>query len=261
MGIEMSIIDFYDPLLYDLNVGPGSRVSTIYLAEVKRRGCSPILDLGCGTGDVLLLLANAGFEVAGLDLSPGMLAKCKQRIDAEASGAANRIQLFEGRMESFRLNQTFGHIIIPNDGIAHLLDVQALRSAFDACHAHLCDGGNMTLDISFFDVEYLGRYVGREQEYLRDRGHFALDNGGAVQVWEETQFNQETEILTAKFRYEFLDDSSTVVKTYYRRLLLCPRRPSEVVLALEVAGFVDIHAERLSKEEPTGWIIRASKRQ
>lgn len=250
--------EFYDPFLYDLNVGPGSRVGALYLMEVKT-GNGPVLELGCGTGDVLLPLANAGFEVAGLDVSKAMLDKCRERIRSEASAAANNIQLIEGRMESFSLNQKFEHIIIPNDGIAHLLDEQSLRSAFNNCYAHLRAGGRMTLDISFFDVAYLGRYAGSAQEYLRDRGHFPVSNDGAIQVWEQTQYNQTSGILTAAFRYEFLDRSSTVIKTYYRRLFLCPRRRSEVVLALEVAGFVDINADRIGEEEHAGWIIRANK--
>jgi len=252
--------EFYDPYLYDLNVGPGSRVGDIYLAEAKRRK-GPILEIGCGTGDVLLPIARAGFEVVGLDMSRAMLDRFRERISSERPSIAKNIELIEGRMESFFLPRSFQQIIIANDGIAHLLDGQSLRSTLNNCYTHLAPGGGLALDISFFDVQYLGRFIGSEREILRDRGCFSLSNNGAIQVWEQTQYDHEEGVLTANFRYELLDEFYNVIRTYYRRLRLHPRRPSEVALALEVVGFVNVQLERLERleEESAGWILRASK--
>ena len=41
---------------------------------------STVLELGCGTGRVLLPLAAAGIEVVGLDQSPAMLAIPRQKL-------------------------------------------------------------------------------------------------------------------------------------------------------------------------------------
>lgn len=38
----------------------------------------PLLELGCGTGRVALALAEAGFSVVGVDLSPAMLRICRE---------------------------------------------------------------------------------------------------------------------------------------------------------------------------------------
>ncbi len=35
--------------------------------------CGSVLDVGCGTGDITVALHDAGFDVSGLDISPGML--------------------------------------------------------------------------------------------------------------------------------------------------------------------------------------------
>lgn len=43
-----------------------------------------ILDLGCGTGRHSVALAQLGYEVTGVDLSPGMLALARRRADAAA---------------------------------------------------------------------------------------------------------------------------------------------------------------------------------
>lgn len=58
------------------------------------------LDLGCGTGEYTLSLAQAGFEVAGGDLSKGMLEVAKSKIQRHKE-LAEKIQLI--RLESTKL--------------------------------------------------------------------------------------------------------------------------------------------------------------
>jgi ubiquinone/menaquinone biosynthesis C-methylase UbiE len=68
------------------------------------------LDLGCGTGEYIEVLAQTGFEVVGGDLSRGMLAIAKSKI--EKHKLARKIQLV--RLESTRLpfqNGTFNVIM------------------------------------------------------------------------------------------------------------------------------------------------------
>jgi hypothetical protein len=116
----------------------------------------------------------------------------------------------------------------------------------------------LIFDVTPFDVEYLGRFVGREREMRRDSGCFPLDNG-AIQVWEQTSYDMATGLLDAVFRYEFLDEDQTVNRTYYRRLKLCPRRPIELKLALQIAGFLNVEMEAPPDSRMSGWILRAAK--
>ncbi|MFL5731635.1 MAG: class I SAM-dependent methyltransferase [Chloroflexia bacterium] len=56
----------------------------------------PVLELGCGTGRVLVALAGAGFRVVGVDRSEGMLEVCAAR--AEANGAREQVRLVQADM-------------------------------------------------------------------------------------------------------------------------------------------------------------------
>ena len=49
-------------------------------------GPSRVVDLGCGTGSLSVLLAGAGHDVVGVDLSPAMIARA--RAKASAAGLA-----------------------------------------------------------------------------------------------------------------------------------------------------------------------------
>ena len=50
-----------------------------YLDHARECG-SPILELACGTGRVLIPLAEAGFELYGVDASENMLAMCERKV-------------------------------------------------------------------------------------------------------------------------------------------------------------------------------------
>lgn len=49
------------------------------LSRDPKRTALKVLDLGCGTGLGSLLFFEKGFEVTGMDFSPGMLQVCKKR--------------------------------------------------------------------------------------------------------------------------------------------------------------------------------------
>ena len=71
--------------------------AAFWQAMAAAAGGGPILELGCGTGRVLLPLARAGYEITGLDLSAQMLERCRakarrpsRRRCASACGCSRR---------------------------------------------------------------------------------------------------------------------------------------------------------------------------
>lgn len=64
------------------------RVYLPFLAPLAASGPAPALDLGCGRGEWLELLGEAGFAARGVDLDEGMLAACRERGLDVANGDA-----------------------------------------------------------------------------------------------------------------------------------------------------------------------------
>src|SRR5512143_2981956 len=62
-------------------------------AYAQRTG-GPVLELGCGTGRLLVALAKAGYAVTGVDVSAEMLRVA--RAEADAAGVAGQITLIRG---------------------------------------------------------------------------------------------------------------------------------------------------------------------
>ncbi len=74
----------------DVFRGPSEKVADLqrcYLTLLDGR--APVLDVGCGRGELLALLASAGIDAEGVDGDPGMVARCRERGLRATLGDAN----------------------------------------------------------------------------------------------------------------------------------------------------------------------------
>src|SRR6185503_14924092 len=93
--------------LYDQVVPYRERADVAFFVEAAREAGSPVLEVGCGTGRVLIPTARAGLEVVGLDLSPNMLGVCRQKLKDEPEAVQSRVQLVQADMRNFELGHLF----------------------------------------------------------------------------------------------------------------------------------------------------------
>jgi SAM-dependent methyltransferase len=100
-----------------------------------------VLELGCGTGRVLLPIGRAlvgtGRSLVGLDNDPAMLAVASQRL-ADEPGLPVSIQV--GDMTDFRVKSACGLIILPLNTYS-ALSTEARRAALNCIAAGLASGG------------------------------------------------------------------------------------------------------------------------
>lgn len=62
---------------------PGVRAAwAAVLLPLMPPGSASVVDLGCGTGSLSVLLAQAGHDVRGVDLSPRMVAAAQEKADS-----------------------------------------------------------------------------------------------------------------------------------------------------------------------------------
>ncbi len=121
-----------------------------FLSHAKAQG-DPILELGCGTGRVLLELAKAGHHVTGLDLSGRMLGRCRTKLAALPADAQRRVRLVQGDMVAFDLGETFRLITIPFRPFQHLLETEQQIGCLRSAAQHLAPGGKLIVD--FFQTD------------------------------------------------------------------------------------------------------------
>jgi SAM-dependent methyltransferase len=121
--------------------------AAFWQAMAAAGGGGPVLELGCGTGRVLLPLARAGFEITGLDLSAPMLERCRAKLQSEPPEVGDRVRLLRADMTSFDLGRRFAAIICPFAGFQQLLTVEQQLACLDRSRSHLLPHGRFVLDL------------------------------------------------------------------------------------------------------------------
>lgn len=118
-----------------------------FYEDCARRYGSPVLELGVGTGRVAWQLAEAGHHVVGVDLSTSMLARAHERGSALSADVRELVELRQGDMADFSLDQRFPLAFILFSTFNHLTDPAAQRSCLNAVRRHLTPGGRLVMDV------------------------------------------------------------------------------------------------------------------
>ena len=103
--------------LYDLFRGSDDFDEIGYYVDLALNAGSNCLDVGCGTGRVLIPIAQQGIKITGLDNSNVMIEECRKRLSSEGISAS----LIEEDMTNFNCENNFDLIIVPG-GSFQLLD-------------------------------------------------------------------------------------------------------------------------------------------
>ena len=127
-----------------------------------------VLELGCGTGRILLPLARAGRMVVGLDNSRQMLARCRAKVAAEPAPVRARITLHEHDVRAFDLGggagATYPLVIAPFRVLQQLTTVEDQLAFLTAVARHLAPGGRFVFDVFNPNFAALARADGVERE-------------------------------------------------------------------------------------------------
>ena len=120
----------------------------------------PILEVGCGTGRLLLPLAEAGHTLTGIDLSPVALEAARAKI--EAAGLTRQVTLQSADMRDFDLpRKNFAQAFIPLNTFLHCLTIDDQLSTLRAIYRHLKPEGQLIIDILHPDPTLLAEADGR----------------------------------------------------------------------------------------------------
>ncbi|HHW09104.1 MAG TPA: class I SAM-dependent methyltransferase [Firmicutes bacterium] len=139
-----------------------------YGAQTRR-----VLDLACGTGSLAIMLAREGLKVTGLDLSPYMLERARNKAQAEPDLA---VTFIEGDMRSFTLAEPVELITCLFDAMNYNLADEDMTATFRSCARALVPGGLFVFDLN--SINSLSQFWGDDV--------FAEDLGDVAYIWESS---------------------------------------------------------------------------
>jgi SAM-dependent methyltransferase len=215
--------DFYaDPLLYDL-MFPAEPYARFY-GEQARRASGPVLELACGTGQLLVPIARSGLRAVGLDLSAAMLAAANER----ARSASAAVEFRVADMRSFALGEQFALIFVARNSLLHLHSTEEFISCFESVRAHLRPGGAMIFDIFNPNVEILARPPHQRYPLMR----IAHPARGEVVVEATSDYDAATQVNRATWYFSAPGEPDFLTAPLHLRSVF----PRELPLLLASGG-------------------------
>ena len=211
-----------------------------FLDVVKKYG-GPVLDVGCGTGRILLDFMQQDIDIDGVDNSPEMLALLKQK--------AERLNLnptvYQQEMDKLDLPRKYQTVLVPSSSFQLLLDRALPSVTIKRFYEHLLPAG--VLAIPFMTLWKEGDPL--ESEFTREV--VRPEDGATIRRSSWIRFDPETDLEHAIDRYEIIRDGQVVASEEHRQSPATRSYTQGQAIALyQEAGFKDIQVLREFTFEP-----------
>jgi SAM-dependent methyltransferase len=197
-----------------------------YLDLIRQRG-EPVLDVGCGTGRLLLDFLQNGIDVDGVDNSAEMLALCRRK--AARLGLAPHLHLQS--MAELDLPRRYRTIIVPSSSFQLVLEREEAGRALDAFHRHLEPGGTLAMPIIVLEKSY-------DRAWTADA---PLEDGSTVRRTARETFDASRRMESTDDLYEVFRDGELIrAERHVRDSATLAWTPDELRDALVANGFDDL---------------------
>ncbi len=193
-----------------------------------------VLDLGCGTGSLTELLADAGYDMIGVDNSEDML---QIAMDKRAESGKDILYLLQD-MREFELYGTVKAVLSICDCINYILEYKDLVEVFRLVNNYLDPGGVFIFDLN---TVYKYKSVMGDTTIAEDREECSFiwdnfyDEDTKINEYDLSLFIREEEDLYRKY-----------METHYQRAYTI----DEIKKALKEAGLEFIQAYDAFTREP-----------
>lgn len=204
-----------------------------YLDFAREYGKDGVIDIACGTGAVLLYLAEHGIYADGTDLSEAMCRVAEEKAKAKGFN----LNIFPANMTEFKSDRRYSCAIIARSGFMHLLTPELQRAALLNIRENLIDGGMLTFNT--FDPH---PYFQAQQMKTKDtdyafRLEYTNSQGKREKIYNAISYNPHTQIMSGNWKFETLDDNGEVIEERIRPVKMRQTYRQEMEYLLELTGY------------------------
>jgi ubiquinone/menaquinone biosynthesis C-methylase UbiE len=196
---------------YDLLITTDEIGDFDFYRDAIHRFGQPALELGCGSGRLLVPYVREGLEVDGVDVSTEMLEICRRKLFEQGLQA----QLFEQAMQALSLDRKYRTIFVPAASIM-LLAVEEAKQALVRFREHLEPGGAVLIPLILPDEEDFAVDAAPEGEWRLRRENLDLETGAHVQCWELAHYDFPNQTKYVQCRYEVVHSDHRREEQQYR---------------------------------------------
>jgi len=200
------------------------------VSQFAARCGSPILELACGTGRVLLSLAQEGYRLTGADNSAAMLDRASQKI--AAAGLEGQVTLVAQDMRDLHLAERFNLAFAVSNSFLALLTPDDQVAALQGIHRHLNPGGLLLLDLFNPDP---ARLLESDGSLVLEKVMVAPETGHRLLKLRSQRVDLARQLIEVTVLIDEVDDRGHVRRTIFPFSLRYLFRP-ELELLLHQAG-------------------------
>ena len=204
-----------------------------YLDLARKYGAGGVVDVACGTGAVLLYLAERGIEIDGTDLSEEMCRVAASKADAMGL----RLNIIPADMTAFSSGRKYSLAIIARSGFMHLPTQALQEAALRNLREQLLPGGILTLNtfdpwppIQAQQMQTAPEDYSFRLEYLNSRGN-------REKIWNAITYNPYTQQMYGNWKFEEFNDKGEMIGERIRPLLMRQTNRWEMFLLAKLCGF------------------------
>lgn len=219
---NITLCDMYDDVFsdfYDTFVKHTNDVE--YYIHLSKQMGKKILDLGCGSGRIMLPLLEAGFEVTGVDLSESMLAILKKKIQRHGTSS----QIIHGDICNFKCDEKFDFAILPETTLNIIEDRSSMyRNIYDKLKENAC------LEVSYIDYDSI------QQSQTYPSSIFFDGMRKKFCIMTEKIVKEQKKVFVNLYMQE--EDDSGIAKKYIACVSKNIIRKEEIEQEIQAANFV-----------------------
>lgn len=218
---------YSDPALYDV-IYSGIRDDIPFYVERARTARGPTLEIGCGTGRVLIPALEAGAQVDGLDLDAGMLSHLERKVSA----LGRTVRLVQSDMCDFTMPRRYALVMAPFRVFMHLVSTLDQLRTLRCVRDHLEPGGAFVFNVFYPSLDAI---VGHEGQRRLTIEAIDPETGGAVEVYDTPHYDRVKQIVQVDREVVSADAGGS--QTHRMSFHLRWTYRYEIELLLAAAGF------------------------
>ena len=228
-----------------------------YLELAKEYGGGGVIDIACGTGAVLLHLAENGLEIDGTDLSEAMCEVAREK----AKNKGLHLHIFPANMTDFCAGRKYSLAIIARSGFMHLTSPEEQRKALLNIRDHLTGGGILTLNTFAPHPFHQAAQMNTKENEYSFRLEYVNEDGQKEKIYNAITYDPLTQIMSGSWKFETCDEAGRVISERIRPLRMRQTYKQEMLYLAELCGFeaLAVYGDYHRSAEDTGryvWVLR-----
>jgi SAM-dependent methyltransferase len=226
-GFYSTIVNYYDAENTDMDDD-----IPFYMQLAEEYG-GPLLDVGCGTGRVMFPLAQAGYQVHGIDNEQAMLDRAEEMLGHQPQ-LKPLMHFHYGDVTTYsEMNEKFALTLVPYNGLMHFLDQEQQITVLRQLRQWTRDDGLLVLDLP-----NAGPVFGSQdtEALTLDRTFLEPVSGHMVMQQSVSVLDRTDQTMRITWIYDEITDDGTLKRTV-APLILYYYFLSEIKLLLKLTGF------------------------